>query len=81
MTPSCKNRISLHIEILYRVARRRAIFKLTERRYYRLVVAFLCFMAEKMVCMCALHCEMCRRMIMFHVGRVFILFLKNPRQS
>jgi hypothetical protein len=33
---------------------------------------------KKMVCMCALHCEMSRRMIMFHVRRVFYLIFKKP---
>jgi len=47
MIPSCKNRISLHIEIICHVARKRAIFKLTERWYYRLAVTFRCFMAKK----------------------------------
>jgi hypothetical protein len=81
MTPSCENRISLHIEIIYHVSTRRGIFKLTERRRYRLAVAFLCFMAKRMVCICALHCEMCRRMIMLHVRRVFHLIFKKPGQK
>jgi len=82
MKPSSpKNQISLHIEIIYRVSKRRAIFKLTERRYHRLAVAFRCFMAKKMFCIWVLHCEMCRRMLMFHVRRVFYLIFKNPDKN
>jgi len=37
---------------------------------------------KKMFCMYALHCEMCRRMIMLHVRRVFyLIFKKKPGQK
>ena len=36
---------------------------------------------KKMFCMYALHCEMCRRMIMLHVRRVFYLIFKKNQDK
>jgi hypothetical protein len=80
-TSSPKNQISLHIEIIYHVSTRRAIFKLTERRYHRLAVAFRCFMTKKIFCMRALHCEMCRRVNVPRKTCFLPYFFKKPGQK